>query len=82
MTDKRAGLVENISAKFREMVTMERLRSGPFTWDELASAALDIALAEAAKVAEAFGRIESGTQTEDEAAAEAIAAAILARKKP
>ena len=76
MTDKRAGLVENISAKFREMVTMERLRSGPFTWDELASAALDIALAEAAKVAETCPH-EDGWYTQgDRRRAEEIASEI------
>jgi hypothetical protein len=52
--DRRATLVERMAALFREMATLEKLRSGPFTWDEMASAALDLALEEAAKVAETF----------------------------
>jgi hypothetical protein len=49
-------LTERVAAKFREMTTLEKLRSGPFTWEQLADAAIalarDDALEEAAKVAD------------------------------
>ena len=35
-----------LGAAFREMTTMERLRSAPFTWEELADAAITIIRAE------------------------------------